>query len=55
MSFQRHNTPIKKFIRKCKYQELREAGIESRKAAIFRDWTLNKVRLIAEGIADPIR
>ncbi len=50
-----HNTIEQKFERKMKYHELREAGISPRKAGIFRDWTNNKIDLIIEGKATPIR
>lgn len=54
-NFQFHETPEQKFKRKMKYIELKEAGQSARRARIFRDWSLNRVRMICEGRADPIR
>lgn len=53
--FQRHVTEEEKRARRYKYQLLIACGIEPRKAAIFRDWTKNKVVMIALGEATPIR
>ena len=53
MSFQRHKTAEEKFERKLKFIELRESGQSLSRARRFRDWTLDKVRLITEGIAKP--
>jgi len=53
MGFQKHETPVQKFLRKCKYIELRESGEICERARRFRDWTLNKVRMIASKIANP--
>jgi hypothetical protein len=55
MSFKKHETKEQKKIRRLCYQILRAAGITSRKACIFRDWTNNKVIMIALGEAVPIR
>lgn len=53
MNWQRHETPEEKMMRKLKYMELRDAGISAKAAIYYRDWTLNKVRLITEGGATP--
>ena len=56
MGFQRHETEEDKQRRKDKYWCLVNiAKIEPRKALIFRDWTDNKVRMILNGEAHPIR
>lgn len=55
MGFQRHQTEEEKRIRKMKYNALVFAGIEPRRARIFRDWTMKKVLLIIKKEANPIR
>jgi len=54
MSFRRHKTPTEKFLRRFYYSLLKASGISAREAAIFRDWTTNKIFMICRG-ARPIR
>lgn len=53
MHWQRHETPEEKFFRKCKYMEIRDAGIDAKTANKCRDWSLNKVRKVCSGEIKP--
>jgi len=54
MTFRHHDTEEEKTDRNLRYRLLRNAGISSKKALIFRDWTDNKIMMIALGEANPI-
>lgn len=55
MTYRKHETEAEKLDRRLRYNKLRKAGIDPRRALIFRDWTDNKIDLICQGIANPIR
>ena len=49
MNFRRHKTEQEKEIRRKMYKMLREAGLNSHEAQVYRDWTSNKIKLICSG------
>jgi len=54
MNWRKHKTEQEKEIRRKMYKMLKEAGLNSHEAQVFRDWTSNKIKLICSGEAKPL-